>query len=108
MLNKIVEKAAAADYSWLNLKITPLDAGGGGLGTLIPSIVNLIALVAGLIAFVYLVYSGFMYITAAGNEKNAEAGQKGITWAIIGIVIIFLSWAIVRAITSTLSTTITG
>lgn len=54
--------------------------------------------VAGLVAVIFLIVGGFRYITAGGNEEAAEAGKKTITNAIIGIVIIILSFVIVRVV----------
>lgn len=66
--------------------------------TLINKVVTWVLVLAGLVAFLYLIYSGFMYLTAGGNPDAAKKGQQGIINAIIGLVIIFLSWAIIRTV----------
>jgi len=70
------------------------------LNNVFGNVVNIISLVAGIMAFVYLVYSGILYITAAGNEENAKKGQQGIINAVIGIVVIVAAWLIVSAVSS--------
>ncbi|HYV33379.1 MAG TPA: hypothetical protein VE973_00830, partial [Candidatus Limnocylindria bacterium] len=50
------------------------------------------------LAVLFLIIGGFRYITSAGNEESAEAGKKTIINAIIGIVIIILSYVIVSVI----------
>lgn len=65
-------------------------------------IINILLAVAGLIAVVFLIVGGFRYITAGGNEETAEAAKKTITNSIIGIVIILLSFVIVRVISNAL------
>ena len=70
----------------------------------IMKIINIALAVAGLIAVLFLIIGGFRYITSAGNEETAEQAKKIITNAIIGIVVIILSFVIVRVISSALLT----
>lgn len=84
------------------------NAGGTGLPNnstatgIIMQIINIALAVAGLIAVLFLLIGGFRYITSAGNEETAEQAKKIITNAIIGIVIIILSFVIVRVISNAL------
>jgi len=57
-------------------------------------IINVVLLIAGILAVVYLIYSGIQYITASGDATKATAARTGIINAIIGIVVILLSYAI--------------
>jgi len=52
----------------------------------------------GLIAVMIIIYSGFLYVVAAGDEDKMSKGKSGITSAMIGIVIILSSFAIVNTI----------
>lgn len=52
----------------------------------------------GLIAVVIVIYGGFMYVTAAGEQEKAEKGKKAVTYAVIGIVLILGSFAIVNTV----------
>lgn len=63
-------------------------------------IINVLLAIAGLVAVIFLVIGGFRYITAGGNEETAEGAKKTILNAIIGIVVIILSFVIVRVITN--------
>jgi len=54
--------------------------------------------IAGIVAFFYLVYSGFVYLTAGGNPDAAKKGQQGILNAVIGIVIIGIAYGLVTVI----------
>ena len=73
-------------------------AGETTLGGLILSIINIFLAVAGLTAVLFLIIGGVRYIVAAGNEEQVESAKKTITHAIIGLVIITLSFVIVRVI----------
>lgn len=77
--------------------------GGSTWGEILTNITNIIFLVAGIVAFIYLLYSGFVYLTAGGNPDAAKKGQQGLLNAIIGLVIIFLAYGIVRFVTNFLS-----
>jgi hypothetical protein len=65
-------------------------------------IINVALAVAGLIAVLFLIIGGFRYITSAGNEEVAEGAKKIIINAIIGVVVIILSFVIVRVISGAL------
>lgn len=89
-------------------QFVPPSAGGTGLPNdtsvsgFILKIINIALAVAGLIAVLFLIIGGFRYITSAGNEETAEQAKKIITNAIIGIVVIILSFVIVRVISGAL------
>jgi len=50
------------------------------------------------IAVIMVIYGGFQYITSAGNEEKATAGRQTLIYALIGLVIILLSFVIVTAV----------
>ncbi len=53
----------------------------------------------GLIAVVMIIYAGVLLVTGQGEEEQINKGKKIILWAAIGILVIMLSYAIVRVIT---------
>ncbi len=68
------------------------------MNVLLGKVTNWVFIIAGIVAFFYLIYSGFIYLTAGGNPDAAKKGQQGILNAIIGVVIITLAYGIVTAI----------
>ncbi|MDP3964427.1 MAG: hypothetical protein Q8Q20_02055 [bacterium] len=52
-----------------------------------------------LAAAILVIYGGFIWLTAAGNEEKITQAKKTITAAVIGIVIIALAWAMVWFVT---------
>jgi hypothetical protein len=50
------------------------------------------------VAVIFLSIGGFRYITAGGNEESAEKGKSSVINALIGIVIIVLSYVIVNVV----------
>lgn len=53
---------------------------------------------SGTAALLFFVYGGFQMITAAGNEKKYASGLNSLKWAVIGLFVIFGSYAILTAI----------
>ena len=45
-----------------------------------------------------LIYGGFLYISDLGAEQNLEQAKKAITFSIVGLILAFLSFAIVQII----------
>lgn len=68
-------------------------------------IINMVLWVAGFVAILYLIYSGILYLTAAGNPDAAKKGQQGVVNAIIGIIIIVLAYVIAGAAARLFATT---
>lgn len=54
----------------------------------------------GLLAVLMVIYGGFLYMTAAGEETKTETGKKVILYAVIGIAIILISFALVNTVIS--------
>ncbi len=67
---------------------------------LIQKIVNFALSFLGLVATVIVIYGGVLYVTSRGDETQATEGKKAISYAVIGIVIILGSFAIVNTLLS--------
>ncbi len=80
----------------------PNVAAQGTLGQNVTSIINFFLGLLGLIAVAFLIYAGVLMVTAGGNEEQVGKAKKIITYAVIGIVIIILSYTIVTFVTSVL------
>lgn len=61
------------------------------------TVVNFISWVLGffgLISVIMIIYGGFMYLTAAGSEERVDKAKTILRQAIIGMVIVMLSYAL--------------
>jgi len=76
------------------------------LTDLIANIIRILLLVSGALAVLFVVISGYQYITAHGNEEQAERGKKTLINALIGIVIIILAWVVVNVVIGTVGSSI--
>lgn len=69
---------------------------------LINTVINVFAYAAGILAFIYLIYGGFKYVTSAGNAEKAASGRQTIIYALIGIIIVVVAQRLVLFIISKL------
>jgi len=74
------------------------DAFGTDFKTIISRVLTLFLGFAGLIAMSYIIVGGYRIASAAGNEDAAKNGRKTLTNAIIGLVIIIMSYVIVSVV----------
>lgn len=76
------------------------DATGGAtdLKALVLQIVDYFLLFLGLIAVIMVIYGGVTYVTSAGNDEAIGNAKKIIMYALIGIVVILLSFVVVNAV----------
>lgn len=77
----------------------------GALGTflctsslqkLITSISNIILLLVGVVAVLFLIIGGFQYISSAGNPETIQKAKTTILYAIIGILVTLIAYAAVN------------
>lgn len=52
----------------------------------------------GAISLVMFIYGGMLWITSRGKAKQIEQGKNTVTWAVIGIITVFASYAVLTAI----------
>ncbi len=89
--------------SLLGFTFGPCAPAGASTATgLIIGIIQIALWIVGLLSVLFVIIGGFRYVTAHGNEEQAEAAKKTLTHAITGIVIVILSFVIVRVISNAL------
>ena len=62
----------------------------------------------GIISVIIVLYAGFKWMTAGGNEESVKEAQKILTAAVIGMIIIFSAYAITRFVMTQLFKATTG
>ena len=80
-----------------------------GLGTNdiregVMNVVNVLLGFLGIIAIIIILWGGFRWMTAGGNEEKVGEAKKIISAGIIGLVIIFTAYAIATFVISQLIT----
>jgi lysylphosphatidylglycerol synthetase-like protein (DUF2156 family) len=69
-------------------------AGESGILTTIGLIINIALSVLGVVFLVLIVYAGYLWMTAGGDESNVEKAKQTIGRAVIGLVIVVCAYAI--------------
>lgn len=65
-----------------------------GLPEILGSIINVVLGFLGVVFLVLLIYAGFLWMTAQGEEKTVEKAKGIIKQAIIGLIVIVAAFAI--------------
>ena len=69
---------------------------------------NTILYIVGIISVVMLVWGGLRYILSGGDNKKITDAKNTILYAIIGLIIAVLAFAIVNFVLNTIGGTVTG
>ncbi|HYF04534.1 MAG TPA: hypothetical protein VEA59_00010 [Patescibacteria group bacterium] len=80
-----------------------LTSGNVTVWGLIVYIIKILLVFSGLIAVGFIIIGGYYYITAGGSSEQAGKGKTTVFNAVIGLVIIILSYVIVNVIVNTIS-----
>jgi hypothetical protein len=64
-------------------------------------ITNTLLLAIGFVSVVMLIIGGFRYVLSNGNEKSVTGAKDTILYAIIGVVVALLAYAIVQFVLGT-------
>lgn len=84
----------AVDYSILPDYSNDIN---GLIVLIIRAILSLLLIIAAL----FLIVGGYRYLTAAGNAESIQKAKSTILYSVVGLVVIIISFAIVRFIFST-------
>lgn len=73
------------------------------VGTIIGQVIGSALAFTGVIFIILIIYAGFLWMTAKGNESQVEKAQAILKTSIIGVVIIGMSYALTRLVGSLIS-----
>lgn len=74
---------------------------GASLDVTIMNIITAVLGLVGIIALGVILYGGFRWMTAAGNEDAVGEAKKIITAGVIGLIIVIVGWAVVSFVINT-------
>ena len=69
-----------------------------GEGGLISILINFLLWAVGILSVVMIIFSGFRYITSAGDAAKTKSAQTALTYSIVGLIVAVLAWVIVKMI----------
>lgn len=70
---------------------------------LLGAILNVVIIISTPIVIFYLIFAGFLYVTARGNAEKIQEANKAIMYGVIGGVVILASVAILNIVTNTVN-----
>lgn len=100
------EKANAADFNKTLKDFIGSDTVNASLSTVQQTIIrvtNYVIDLGGVIAFIMILFSSFMYATSFGDESKAETAKKSLIWSIVGVIIVTCYAVIMRFINQSLN-----
>ena len=68
------------------------------------NISNTILYIVGIVSVIMLIFGGLRYIISGGDSKKVTDAKNTILYAIIGLIITFLSYAIVNFVLNSIGT----
>lgn len=99
-LNEACDGSAAAQSSNVcrdrnfNSGQNPLDAQSG----IVPKVANIIALVGGVLAIIFIMVNGLTIMTSTGDSAKINKARDGLIYGAIGVVVIVMARLIVALI----------
>lgn len=91
--------AGGARCSKSNSQTTNLF-GAGGVFTVAA---NTLIFVVGAVSVIYLIIGGLRYVISNGDSKNVTAAKETILYAIVGVVVAVISYALVAFVVNALA-----
>ena len=78
-------------------------SGGNSLFGLLEKVVNEILLpIGGILAVLAFIYSGFLFVTAQGNETKLKTAKTALLYTAIGTALLLGAWVFAKAICGTI------
>lgn len=78
---------------------------GRSVNNTIGSIVNVLLWVVGILSVTMIVWSGFKYITSAGDTSKLASAKSTLIYAIVGLIIAIMAYAIVNFVLTDVTST---
>lgn len=90
----LTSDASAQVTSGINAATTG-EMRGKSVDNTVGSIVNVLLWVVGILSVTMIVWSGFKYITSAGDTSKLASAKSTLIYAVVGLIIAILAYAIV-------------
>ncbi|HRN96041.1 MAG TPA: hypothetical protein PLD54_01175 [Candidatus Levybacteria bacterium] len=76
----------------------PTATSGGTIGNIVSWSINILLIVAILGALFFLIWGGISWITSGGDREKLDKARKTIIFAIIGLIVVLLSFIILQTV----------
>lgn len=75
------------------------EAATGQISSIVTSVTNVLFFAAGAAAVIFLAYGSVAYITSAGDETKTASARRVMINAVIGVILVSMTYTIFRAAT---------
>ena len=65
---------------------------------LIKTVVNVLLWAVGVLSVIMIIFSGFRYITSAGDTSKTKSAQSTLIYSVVGLIVAIMAWAIVHMV----------
>ena len=73
------------------------------LAQIVREVVNVVLFVLGAVAVIMIIIGGFRYVVSGGDSSSVTAAKNTIFYAVIGLIIAILAYAIVNFVVNSLT-----
>lgn len=71
---------------------------GPSLGSIVHDAINIFSIIVGVTSVIMIIVGGFQYVTSQGDSGKISGAKNTIIYALVGLVIVAFSQAIVRLV----------
>jgi hypothetical protein len=86
----------------------PLNPAYSSIPTFIAGALRVMVEVALPIISLFIVYSGFLFVSAQGNDEKLSVAKRNFMYVIVGAILILGAWVIATLIGGTVTQLVTG
>ncbi len=86
--------------------VAGLPTTGAGLPAIIGGVIQTLLAMLGVVFVILVIYAGFTWMTAQGNEEKVKKAKGTLTSAVIGLLIVFASYVITSYVINALATSL--
>ena len=65
---------------------------------LIKTVVNVLLWAVGILSVIMIIFSGFRYITSAGDASKTKSARSTLIYSVVGLIVAIMAWAIVNMV----------
>ncbi|HPN67822.1 MAG TPA: hypothetical protein PLZ62_04150 [bacterium] len=70
---------------------------------IIGNVINYAFIIVGILSVFFIIIGGFQYVVSGGNDEKTKKAVSTITYAVVGLIIVFVSYAIIELVKKAIS-----
>jgi len=80
----------------------PLGSQTPDLNSIAVALISTLLGLVGVLALLAFIYGGFLWLTSLGSPQKIQKGKEVMIWAVLGLAIIFSSYAVITLVLNAL------